>query len=61
MKSNRTTIVFFVIVGLAVCVVLAGVIYRVLPELIVSPGAPPCCGDASAQGRRAHRDPFVQH
>jgi Ca-activated chloride channel family protein len=41
MKSNRTTIVFFVIVGLAVCVVLAGLITQVLPKFMASPGGMP--------------------
>ncbi len=41
MKSNRTTIIFFVIVGLAVCVVLAGLISQVLPKFTASPGGTP--------------------
>jgi len=41
MKSNRTTIIFFVIVGLAVCVVLAGLISQALPKFTVSPGGTP--------------------
>ena len=41
MKSNRTTIVFFVIVGLAVCVVLAGVITQALPKFSASLGGTP--------------------
>jgi Ca-activated chloride channel family protein len=42
MKSNRTTIIFFIIVGLAVCVVLVGLITQALPKFIASPdGVPP--------------------
>jgi len=41
MKSNRTTIIFFVIVGLAVCVVLAGLISQVLPKFTASLGGTP--------------------
>jgi len=41
MKPNRTTLVFFVIIGLAVCIVLASLISRALPKFLASPGDTP--------------------
>ena len=41
MKSNRTTIVFFVIIGIAVCIVLAGLISQAVPKFTASLGGTP--------------------
>jgi len=41
MKLNRTTIVFFVIVGLAVCIVLASLIFQAVPKFIAPVGGTP--------------------